>query len=236
MDRMPLPRLGFVASFPWQGYVARGQLSQFEHAEYWITSFFGIWFVLVGLIRGDRRIWYWCLWFMFFAGRLLLWAPETGEEFRFLMSSSVFFYFGLAGGVGAGLRQESWIGKPAGVLSGILCATLAASIYLPHAPRPLGPTMAISSIEANKEILKRWLPERAFVIAPHGIQFRVTYFLGRSSAKQRPRDGHGAPLYRIARQWPAGKSCRIISPYVLDFLHSVDCFELERGWFMWKER
>lgn len=52
----------------------------------------------------------------------------------------------------------------------------------PYAGFKLNPEL----LENHKKTLKDWIPENAFVLAEHGLQFQVSYFLDRSSAFRLP--------------------------------------------------
>ena len=82
-----------------------------------------------------------------------------------------------------------------------LVALLLGVMVFPAEIHPLGPTLLVEPIEEMAPALKAWIPPHSFILAPHGLQFRLTYFLDRSSGQTLPSHFNAAstPLFELHR-------------------------------------
>ncbi len=130
-----------------------------------------------------------------------VWDFRGGMAFRLATSSTWIIFFGWSLLLG---HKDSPRYLP--ILFVIaLSAGTAAWLKFEHNPysrkRPW-----IEILAAHKQILTDWIPNDALVIAPHGSEFAVTYFLGkRATHDLSPRSG--IPLFKLTRASLVAREC-----------------------------
>lgn len=97
--------------------------------------------------------------------------------------------------------------------------------------RKLGPPMSVGLLADNRDLLKTWIPEDAYVRAMHGVQFRVTYFLGNESTR-RPS---ASPEY-FHLKIGIEPQCVEIGTLTPETIKDVNCVHLGEGWVIRREK
>ena len=80
------------------------------------------------------------------------------------------------------------------------------------------PYYPVASLAKSRETLQTLIPPNAFIVAPHGFQFAITYFLNRRSAQAIPEGAPPKELYEVRR---TGRHSSCLSP---------DCIRLDSQW------
>jgi len=102
-----------------------------------------------------------------------------------------------------------------------------SKLCLAQMPRRLGPAMPLQSIVSNLDILDKWLPKDAFVQAPPGVQYRISYLLDRTSAIQVPKDRNSSEYFQITI---ANSSCSESKQINEQELENISCIQLDKTW------
>ena len=86
---------------------------------------------------------------------------------------------------------------------------LAADLYIsPHADaRP-----DVEIISKNAEDLKRLLPEDCIIIAPHGVEFAITYYTGRASTNRLPKHAKYSMAFELRHEVSEPGKCVRLEP------------------------
>lgn len=209
-------------------------ISPFELGEYVIYLVSGIALAAYAIIQRDGWALVWGCLAVYFVMSLPIWKHEIGGFSYRLLRSSVpllFLAFALATARHAKTTKAWYLTH---YITGILMvALLTGRLLLPAHPHPIGPDMDVQSIAGNSEVLAAWIPKNALVIAPHGIQFRITYFIKRHSSRNLSvaRSWSG-PVFIVGREPPTDAAC--VRPSALPTtLPSPSCLCLGGGWYIW---
>jgi hypothetical protein len=98
-----------------------------------------------------------------------------------------------------------------------------------------GPDMPTALIANNTSTLQKWIPENAFILAPHGLQFRLTYFLSRSSASSLPQEQSFQALYALRKQTAVRRDCPMIDSLTPSTrVNDIRCLKLDKQWIIRK--
>lgn len=230
--------LTIAAKPAWEAARLAGQITPFETAEFWIYAAAGAGLTAVGALKRSRSPLFWALVALFALMVLPVWSQEMGGfAYRLIRSAPWALFLALAVGLGDAPADEAKDRRPflPVLLVGVLAAVLMARLLLPASTRPIGPSMAPETLERHGPLLKAWIPKGTFVQAPHGIQFRVTYFLGRPSARDLSQGlkekEHN--YYIIGPEPPAGLACPDITA---DTVASpgLRCLRLDPWWCVWR--
>lgn len=227
-----------IAARPaWEAARLAGQITPFETAEFWIYAAAGIGLAAAGALNRRRSPLFWALVALFALMVLPVWSQEMGGfAYRLIRSAPWVLFLALAVGLGDAPADEAKVRPFLPVLLvGVLAAVLVARLLLPASTRPIGPSMAPETLERHGALLKAWIPEGTFVQAPHGIQFRVTYFLGRPSARDLSQGlkekEHN--YYIIGTEPPAGLACPDITTGAVAS-PGTGCLRLDPWWCVWR--
>jgi len=90
-----------------------------------------------------------------------------------------------------------------------------------------GNNALINELSSNADKLKKWLPEDAVVIAEHGMQFRISYFLDRKSIQRFPGTGKIPSYFQLKKSF-SNSNCS-----ELEHIHTgqvINCVLLGSGW------
>lgn len=230
--------LTIAAKPAWEAARLAGQITPFETAEFWIYAAAGTGLAAAGAFSRRRSPLFWALVALLVVMVLPVWSQEMGGfAYRLMRSAPWVLFLALAVGLGDAPADEAKDRRPLVpvLLVGVLAAVLMARLLLPASTRPIGPSMAPETLEQHGPLLKAWIPEGTFVQAPHGIQFRVTYFLGRPSArelsqglKEKEHD-----YYIIGPEPPAGLACPDITAHAVAS-PGTGCLRLDPWWYAWR--
>lgn len=201
--------LTWTGGFPWQQAAKRNWISQYEQFEYPIYFTTALLISLAAISYPLR------LPVVMFLLVLLLSAPiwrEGGTAwYRFLVSSPAIWFIGLSAFIlqPVPLRVvKSW------AISGAILLSYGAALItcgpLPMEGRRIGPAMKPELLSMSASLFRHWLPENAFIKAPHGIQYRVAYFLERRSAREFPIDQSEVELFELSTAPPQMADCIIL--------------------------
>ena len=227
-----------IAARPaWEAARLAGQITPFETAEFWIYAAAGAGLAVVGVLNRRRSPLFWALVALFVLMVLPVWSQETGGfAYRLIRTAPSVLFLALAVGLGYAPAGEAG-DRPflPGLLGGVLAAVLVARLLLPVSLHPIGPSMAPETLERHGPLLKAWIPEGTFVQAPHGIQFRVTYFLGRPTARELPQGfkAEEQTYYIVGPEPPAGFACPDITT-VAEASPGLQCLRLDPWWYVWR--
>ena len=210
-------------------------ISRLQRVEY--ISYFcaACCFIAIGLASAEKRIRYWILWGVFLVLTLPIWKQEFGQyAFRFLRCSSwVFFIAAMLSLSQPGTKK---IQEICGKL--VIVALLPVIVFfrqtLEDRPQAIGPGVPAAPFADLKDPVKDWLAQDAFVLAPHGMQFRVSYFWDCASATELPRDKVFSAYYRVGFGAPPHKNCLAAQFAASTESHQVDCLYLGERLFIWK--
>lgn len=178
-----------VSSNAWQSNGLRNacaymNCSSFEWMEFLLALFLSsvaVLFCSREAHRGSRLLL--SLAGMYFILNLPIWNKEEGYAFR-LATASV----GLAYLIGCALMGTCTHRR---VREGLALTTLFAFAFSPFGLTRKSydaPRAAYVELERYRSQLKDWIPADSFVLASHGQQFAVTYFLERASAREYPKE------------------------------------------------
>ena len=198
--------LTWTGGFPWQEAAKRNWISQYEQFEY------PVYFTTALLISAAAISYPLRLPLVMFLLVLLLSAPiwrEGGTAwYRFLVSSPAIWFIGISALIlqPVPLRAvKSW------AISGAILLLYAAALIncgpMPVEGRRIGPAMKPELLSKSAGLFRQWLPEKAFIKAPHGIQYRVAYFLERRSAREFPKDQSEVELFELSTSPPRMADC-----------------------------
>ncbi|NMC62609.1 MAG: hypothetical protein GYA55_05505 [SAR324 cluster bacterium] len=219
-----LAQLELGRGFEWEFAVAGNYISKVEWAEYW--SFYIITlFALIILIRS--KIWRLLpLCVLFIALTLPIWSDKEMFSFRFMLSSiSVFFIF-MSLLISETQKANSRFG-PERLILLLFSMLFISKLCLSDKPRRLGPGMPLQSITSNIRLLEKWLPKDAFVQAPPGVQYRISYLLDRASAIKVPKDRLGSQYFQITMARPG---CPEPDQINEQDLKNISCIQLDKTW------
>jgi hypothetical protein len=89
-------------------------------------------------------------------------------------------------------------------------------------------------LEENSAILKQWIPEDGFILAEHGYQFPLTYFLDRRSSANMPRNEQIKSYYQLRSNTQIGTSLTCPNPDALLHDNQARCVALDSNWILLK--
>jgi hypothetical protein len=101
-------------------------------------------------------------------------------------------------------------------------------LYTHSAYDALGPDMPIAALTDHADVIRTWLPATSPVLAPHGIQFRITYLFGNPAAAWLNDATKMAGYYQIVRT--ADHRCLPLT--VAPFNRQAACLDLGSGWIL----
>lgn len=95
--------------------------------------------------------------------------------------------------------------------------------------------LPFSIINQNKQILKAWIPEDSFILAEHGLEFPMTYFIGRKSADKIPSEDKVSKYFQIRYNLSDSEYLEKCSKFA-DLSHAKDskCVEIDSRWAIYK--
>jgi hypothetical protein len=113
----------------------------------------------------------------------------------------------------------------------LLCALFLFSqrLYFRLDAASLGPPMSVGAISNRADILRAWIPTEAPVLTMHGIQFRVTYFLGNPSSRPRSNRIKSGESFSILQ---SDKLCPDIDALNATSIGRFNCVSLGEGWIV----
>lgn len=115
-------------------------------------------------------------------------------------------------------------------LSIIIALTFFNSILFSKNPRVTGPGMSVRLIENNFELIKKWMPSDAFVLAPHGLEFMLIYFFGVNSSHHLPKSlRNGQQIFSLGRGNPLNKKCITVNEKI-EQPTDLECLTLGDNW------
>lgn len=181
--------------------------SAFELAEFRLMSFCLLLLLLLGLrlTKVKQPFFYYCLTTALVLN-LPIWHQSSGLSQRLSLVSFSFLLCCLS--LSPYLYKE--IIFPRLLLGLSFASYLLLAITLPHNPyRVVHPS--ISALQRHSLSLQSLLPKNSFVLAPHGLQFAVSYFSQRASAKTLPLHSSFSPIYKLKSASPAPAHCQAIT-------------------------
>jgi len=214
---------------PWDWERTRGWLSDLEVFQYRYSA------VLVSLIGAVAAIC--CLNNRALWGMMLLWfslnAPiwrHEGVCNRWLISSVSIFFILLALFAREGSARIASRNHRAVALFLLILFILSPALFR-RTPRPVGPDMPISLIEQNARPLTNWISPEAVVVAPHGIQYRISYFLNRAAFKVKPANQRTS-YFKLHRKQRYKQQCFRLREGIDKVPSGTSCVELGSGWVL----
>lgn len=207
----------------WDVARRRGWMSPYEYLEYPVYAAFAVALLVVAWrSRPGRPVLFWLSAFGSLAFVLPVW-DVSGLGQRLFLSSTWLFLLAVAAFPSA--RSLSL-----GLLAALVACQTALGLLAPDVPRPVGPAMRVEPLLRAAPALEAWLPPDAHVLAPNGVQFRVTYLTGRASSQSPPRD-HVGPRYVLRLELDPEPPCPPVEAAV-DAPGDVDCVEIGEGWIV----
>lgn len=171
-----------ISSAGWWGTCESLPCSVYETREFQIYSFMFLAFLLSALFinkQGHGRIFYAAL-LLCIILNLPIWTPE-GDMLNRMAASSVWIFFIClieAARLSGAFERAIFL---AALCLSILCFNMEPR--LPYKANRL----PFKVLEANKNLIKGWIPEGSFILAEHGLEFAMTYFLDRKAAASLPK-------------------------------------------------
>ncbi|MCO6430510.1 MAG: hypothetical protein J5J00_06585 [Deltaproteobacteria bacterium] len=133
---------------------------------------------------------------------LPVWSASGGAAFRFSAASVATGYLALSYLAGG----RTWLLGRYGMVA--FAAILVSFSVTMQRKEYRSELRGINELITFREALLDWIPQDSFVQAPHGLQFAVTYYLDRRSAKRAlDRSGPEANDFKISYLPPRAGSC-----------------------------
>ena len=170
--------------------------------------------------------------FVFLVGYLLLLIPIWDVESEFVYRAAFSSIWLLIFAFSLGLRDSGlhYLAYPV-IFIGLLISYPLTTHLVPEDIYLSSETLA-----SYRKPLQKWIPETAFVHAPHGMQFKITYFLDRTSTKNISDRGIQQPLVTFAMPDPSSAvNCtNLDTPEDVPDLNAP-CLTIQKGWRFEKE-
>ncbi|NMC61963.1 MAG: hypothetical protein GYA55_02215 [SAR324 cluster bacterium] len=210
-------------NLPWRWAMAHGWMNSFEYAEYSTYFIASILFVL--LTKSFSRTQAFVAMLPYLISILPLWSDEFAFRYRLMISSTSLFFLCLSITLGKACIHERKI-----TISWLIVILCGSRLFFEPGIHKIGPGMPVESLSSNVEKLDRYLPKDAFIVAPHGIQFRITYFLNRPSARRLPKNFPTAKIFFLDEN--SSVNCLPISSLNNRTSDEVDCVRLDAKWIL----
>jgi hypothetical protein len=194
--------------------VAAGIAMAFVREKLWLS-----WSLVLGFLALMSPLW------------VAFWSDARLEgSFTSRLPQNATLIFPLVVAVAFHYRGSRWFNYFGNSVLSLAALVLCVKLFLvPSASVISGPSMPVEAIADHQHILKAWIPSSAFVRAPSGVQFRVTYFLGNRSAYSRIPVGPGETYYVVAEK-QADDSCPDIQSLTVATISNSTCVSLDRSW------
>jgi hypothetical protein len=114
----------------------------------------------------------------------------------------------------------------------IIPVAFCMSYFLTEGKAYRGNDSLIKSLSQNGEKLSEWLPNNAVILAEHGMQFRVTYFLQRKSAIELKEETQEDNIFILSKT-SGFDSCIAVNE--LSKQNATNCVLIEPNWYLFKE-
>ncbi len=227
--------LRLESQLAWEWAYSKGWLSSLEVNQYRYYALLGCSVILAAAVSALRSRMFWGLALLWLFLTAPIWRTLGGVCQRWLISGVPVLLL-MASAAFAGLRRRPPFETPSCriVFSGILLIGALMPSMLSSSARPVGPGIPAALFEKNAAILKRWIPESAAVVAPHGIQFQVSYFLKRTAARTAPLHLGPLQLFEIRRR-TAGDCCASLDG-ATEIPLDAGCAALDRFWVITRRR
>jgi hypothetical protein len=203
---------------------SRGQINAFEQLELVLHVLLVV--IMVGYAtwtrRAEPRLLVACALFC------LLRAPLWGaENWRMERSSFWVAFIAMAFFLRVDFRAASQDTIKNVLASAFALVVVVATVALPRTPHVLGPGMPVESIAHAAPLMSAWIPAGAVVHAPHGVQFRVTYFWRLPAARTPPAGStEGFTVGCVER----GRACPRVADVQASDVPSLTCVRLDDAW------
>lgn len=139
---------------------------------------------------------------------LPLWSADGHMQMRLAFSSIWVLFFAIICVSHKLSHSQSW-NQAMSIM--VLFLAVVSSIF--ERKNYSAPSFPIESIKESAHILRKILPQNAFILAPHGFQFAFTYFLNRSSAKEMPIEKQRFEIFHVIRISRFKRRCPMIKEY-----------------------
>ncbi len=204
---------------------------------FFLNLFIGVLVIFFRLKMKEKSDDSWLIWTLFILLYLPIWKTESGSYLvRFTYTSAFLLVLALAYDLAQSYSKEY---KKAIIWAVFLLSLNNIVIKVIHRP-PLdeaSPNPSLEAITSKKKILNQWLPENALIVAPQGVQYRITFFLHRRAVNYKgyADTNRQFPVYKINDFHPASFECSDTTEIKHD-LKYIDCIQLEKDWFIWNNK
>lgn len=209
----------------WIRYRERGYMSPFEFYEIYVISFASLFLLWKFRTEKPKKLFFWALL------SLLLLIP-IWDGFIWRAARSAFWLIALTIALWKWLEGVS---EPRRAISQKFILSLSfiymgLILFLPKEPHFLGPAMPLESIERNAKALKAWIPEDAFILAEHGHQYRLTYFLNRRAGRVLSTGPWREDQVFLLECRNPKDACVVAETFREDSVESLKCLSLDETW------
>ena len=221
----------FESKLPWDSVSVPGSLSPREKLQYQLYFFFAFLFVLTGILNKVKEPFFWISWVIFLTLSLPIWST-TYDAFwiRFMYSAPPFFLIGAA----LALQNSDLSLKRGGLLQVVFLLLFLIMVWakssVPAGPRIIGPGLEEKYLSTYRETLKKWIPPGSFVQAPMGVQFMITYFLGRPAATRLPEFSSYEHYFEVIREPEPPSDCLYLALATDGIPFGTKCVALNQDW------
>ena len=180
---------------------------------------------------GHSRVGYFVLFGILFAN-----VPIWGTESHLNLRLGITALWGAWALFGIGIREEqndTKTNRTVPVVAATASLVIAASC-LPHKSY-MRQGVKPELLQTHAGTLALWIVDNATIIAPHGSQFRVTYFLRRNARSSLPEGARSQNLYGLS-YGPKDRSsdCIEAPDKFISVASSIRCIKIGEGWVIRK--
>ena len=211
----------------WQTFCGNLLCYEFDYFEYYLYT--GIFIYLIGsyIYRKNKD----SVRLFFILGYLLLVLPIWNLESQFVYRAAFSSVWLILFAFFSQLKEDNILDKIALITVLTLMTTVyhfsthlrVRSIYMPS-----------EKLLEYKNLLQTWIPEDSFVLAPHTMQFKISYFLNRRSASQIGKEKY-ENTFVFSEGPPDQSQCKIISSVDEKIPAFTKCISIENRWRFYKK-
>jgi hypothetical protein len=223
----------FRFEWGWQSACKYTQCSSVEWMEMTAYCLFAFVFIGYGIWLRISSSFFWLIWFMYLFLNLPIWNLADHMSHRLALSSVWLCFLGCAVTFRIKTAAKN---PPSNIIFLVFSLFLLIISWVCSSRIYTGPPMAVELIANNREVLKKWIPEDSFVLARHGLQFRITYFLNRSSAKEFPENSDYAHYFELRKTKRKKKRCELLNSETRVISDAAECIALSNKWALFKIR
>lgn len=228
-----LEHLNLAALPDWTYVWSRDFFQSFQYWDFGVTLLGLVGLFVLGLAHRLTSSWTWICWVVALGSLTPVWFPVwydgVGGFTDRIPNSAVLLFPLVVGSFSAGIGKLALARVRSTVaLLGIL-GLIGVQMH-PFSEQRLGPKFDPEVLRSNSAALDYWLPEDAFVRAPHGVQFQVTFFLGRTSAREYPSEELRPHQYALEEVFWVPPWCSSPSDYPDGIPSKVRCVGLGKTW------